>query len=261
MVTQLNHFGWKFVGNHIEAYYHSKSLRVSIFWYELSKRKLFFQTFKNRNCRIFPPINPPGCLDFLPRQGPTLPANMPPEVQQILTDQEYQAACFFPVTRMLWDKAFTGGLRLQPILHNKSMIGYMKVKSGRPNFWKLQIKNMPWEMDSREATKMEFDRLMEATVLPKKTMFLGIFRECPLVQRWLKWWFKIVAFFFGSCYIRPFSPFFFPAKKLHILIEMPEVCTYFLSHLCACGDWRSDCASVHAGQIGNKGPMFTIWRI
>ena len=56
MVTQLNHFGWTFVGHHTEAYYHSKSLRVYIFWYELSNRKLFFQTFKNRNCRIFPPI-------------------------------------------------------------------------------------------------------------------------------------------------------------------------------------------------------------
>lgn len=59
-----------------------------------------------------------------------------------------------------------------------------------------------------------------------------------------------------SCWaVVTFVPFhfFFPAIKLHILIEMPEVCTSLLSHLCACGDWRSDCASVHAGQIGNKG--------
>jgi len=50
-----------------------------------------------------------------PWQGPTLPMNMPPEVQEILTDQEYQA------------------------------------------------------------TKMEFDRLMEATVLPKRTMYALLF--------------------------------------------------------------------------------------
>ena len=41
MVTQLNHFGWTFVGNHIEPYYHSKSLRVYIFSYELPKKKRF----------------------------------------------------------------------------------------------------------------------------------------------------------------------------------------------------------------------------
>ena len=35
-------------------------------------------------------------------------------------------------------------------------------------------------MDSCEATKMEFDRLMEATALPKRAVFLGIF---PNVHR------------------------------------------------------------------------------
>ena len=38
----------------------------------------------------------------------------------------------------------------------------------------------PWAMDSCEAAKMEFDQLMEATALPKRVVFLGIF---PNVHR------------------------------------------------------------------------------
>ena len=56
---------------------------------------------------------------------------------------------------------------------------------------------------------MEFDRLMEATVLPKKTMFLGIFWGMSIGSKVLEMMIQNGGFLFGSCYIRPFSPFLF----------------------------------------------------
>lgn len=220
MVTQLNHFGWKFVENHIEAYYHSKSLRVYIFWYELPKRKLFYKHLNNWNCRIFPPINPPGWLDFVTKARSN-------------TAREY-------ATRSSTNSHGSGvsghqdavGLTPSPGLDDGQLWGH------QDGVWSADGSHGPSEKNH----------------VPRH--FLGMSIGSKVVEMMI----QNCGFLVGQLLHSSLFTFFFPAIKLHILIEMPEVCTSLLSHLCASGDWRSDCASVHAGQIGNKGPTFTIWQ-
>ena len=202
-----------------------KSESLYIFIWTSEKETLCFKHLRIEIVGYFHPSTP-GWLDFLPRQGPTLPANMPPEVQQILTDQEYQAAFFFPVTRMLWDKAFTGGLRLPQKITQQIQEIHDRIHESQ----KSKVEFL--EASDQKHARLSWNRLDDGQLWghqdgvwsadgshgpSEKNHVPRHFWECPSVQRWLKWWFKIVGFFLGSCYIRPFSPFFFPAiKTAHI---------------------------------------------